>query len=124
MRRTLFPALLSGALLLGVLGAATAAASTSTLPTTRAPATDSAGSLAHAWAASLSTRDRYVVDASGNRFKLKHANWQGAQGYWNGRGDINDPANHHDGEKSEQLTLGTLTGRAERAGRLPAHERT
>ncbi|MFE7041600.1 glycoside hydrolase family 5 protein [Streptomyces atratus] len=106
MRRTLVPALLSGALLLGTLGGATAAASTGTAPTTRIPAADSADSLVDAWTAPLSTRGRYVVDASGNRFKLKSANWQGAQGSWNGSGDINDPANHHDGEKADEMPLG------------------
>jgi hypothetical protein len=58
------------------------------------------------WVGPLSTRGRYVVDARGERFKLKSGNWHGASGTWNGSGDIADPANHHAGEKSEQIPLG------------------
>lgn len=58
------------------------------------------------WVGPLSTRGRYVVDARGERFKLKSGNWHGASGTWNGSGDIDDPANHHAGEKSEQIPLG------------------
>jgi hypothetical protein len=54
----------------------------------------------------LSTRGRFIVDASGERFKLKSGNWHGASGTWTGSGDINDPANHHAGEKSDQIPLG------------------
>ncbi|MBM7479779.1 glycoside hydrolase family 5 protein [Oerskovia jenensis] len=53
--------------------------------------------LSASWDAPLSTRGRYVVDADGDRFKLKSANWDGAQGHWNGSGDRNDPANHNSG---------------------------
>ncbi|MFE3945513.1 glycoside hydrolase family 5 protein [Streptomyces sp. NPDC059118] len=106
MSRTLFPALLSGVLFLGALGAATAAAAPGAPPTARAAAPDDADRPADAWTAPLSTRGRYIVDASGNRFKLKSANWQGAQGSWNGSGNIDDPANHHDGEKADQMPLG------------------
>ncbi|MFB9391862.1 glycoside hydrolase family 5 protein [Streptomyces coeruleoprunus] len=70
--------------------------------TAAAPPSD----LAASWRPPLSTRGRYVVDADGNRFKLRSVNWQGAQGSWNGSGDIDDPANHHDGEKSDQMPLG------------------
>ncbi|WP_406292885.1 hypothetical protein [Embleya sp. NBC_00888] len=49
---------------------------------------------ADTWQGPLSTRGRYIVDADGNRFKLKSANWHGAQGSWTGSGDVNDPANH------------------------------
>ncbi|MGO4102494.1 glycoside hydrolase family 5 protein [Leifsonia sp. YAF41] len=49
--------------------------------------------LSASWAAPLSTRGRYIVDANGNRFKLKSANWDGAQGHWNGTGSKTDPAN-------------------------------
>jgi endoglucanase len=59
-----------------------------------------------AWVAPLSTRGRYIVDARGDRFKLKSGNWHGASGTWNGQGDITDPANHHAGEKSDQMPLG------------------
>ncbi|MFC9561714.1 glycoside hydrolase family 5 protein [Agromyces sp. NPDC056965] len=53
--------------------------------------------LAASWTAPLSTVGRYVVDADGDRFKLESANWDGAQGHWNGSGDKNDPANHNSG---------------------------
>jgi len=54
----------------------------------------------------LSTRGRYVVDATGVRFKLKSGNWHGASGTWNGSGDVNDDANHHAGENSGRIPLG------------------
>lgn len=59
-----------------------------------------------AWVAPLSTRGRYIVDANGDRFKLKSANWHGASGTWTGSGDVNDPANHHSGEIAYQTPLG------------------
>ncbi|WP_329376760.1 glycoside hydrolase family 5 protein [Streptomyces sp. NBC_01351] len=96
MKRRSLPALLAGVLLLGGWGGP--AASASSPPPPAAPA--------DSWTAPLSTRGRYVVDASGNRFKLRSANWQGAQGTWNGSGSIDDPANHHDGEKADQMPLG------------------
>ncbi|MBL1093936.1 MULTISPECIES: glycoside hydrolase family 5 protein [Streptomyces] len=104
MRRPLLPALLVAALLLGALGAPGAAASTAPLPA--APAVGKPKALVDSWRPPLSTRGRYIVDADGKRFKLKSANWHGAQGSWNGSGDITDPANHHDGEKSDQMPLG------------------
>lgn len=58
------------------------------------------------WTGPLSTRGRYIVDADGNRFKLRSANWHGASGTWNGSGDINDPATHHAGEQAFQTPLG------------------
>ncbi|CAM3498606.1 glycoside hydrolase family 5 protein [Kibdelosporangium persicum] len=58
------------------------------------------------WVGPLSTRGRYVVDAQGQRFKLKSGNWHGASGTWTGSGDVNDPANHHAGEKADQMPLG------------------
>jgi hypothetical protein len=58
------------------------------------------------WAGPLSTRGRFIVDANGERFKLKSGNWHGASGTWTGSGDINDPANHHAGEKADQIPLG------------------
>ncbi|MEV7521478.1 cellulase family glycosylhydrolase [Streptomyces sp. NPDC091371] len=97
VKRSSLPALLAGVLLLGAWGAP---AASSAAPAAEAPAA------VGAWTAPLSTRGRYVVDASGNRFKLKSANWQGAQGSWNGSGDIGAPANHHDGEKADQMPLG------------------
>jgi endoglucanase len=59
-----------------------------------------------AWTGPLSTRGRWIVDAHGDRFKLKSGNWHGASGTYNGSGDINDPANHHSGEKADQVPLG------------------
>ncbi|MGP3980347.1 glycoside hydrolase family 5 protein [Streptomyces sp. KR80] len=61
---------------------------------------------AQAWKPPLSTRGRYIVDADGNRFKLKSGNWHGASGTWTGSGDPDDPANNHAGEKSDRIPLG------------------
>ncbi|MFI1836934.1 glycoside hydrolase family 5 protein [Streptomyces olivaceoviridis] len=59
-----------------------------------------------AWSAPLSTRGRYIVDAHGDRFRLKGANWDGAQGSWTGGGSATDPANHHAGQDSHGIPLG------------------
>ncbi len=58
------------------------------------------------WAPPLHTEGRYIVDANGNRFKLKSGNWHGGSGTWTGSGDPNDPANNHAGEVSDQMPLG------------------
>ncbi|TWG08604.1 aryl-phospho-beta-D-glucosidase BglC (GH1 family) [Saccharopolyspora dendranthemae] len=58
------------------------------------------------WSGPLHTEGRHIVDADGNRFKLEAGNWHGASGTWNGSGDVNDPANHHDGENSNGVPLG------------------
>ena len=58
------------------------------------------------WTAPLSTRGRYILDATGQRFKLKSGNWHGASGTWTGSGDVNDNANHHAGENSGRIPLG------------------
>jgi endoglucanase len=58
------------------------------------------------WKPPLSTRGRYVVDADGDRFKLKSGNWHGASGTWTGSGDPDDPANNHAGEVSGRMPLG------------------
>ncbi|WP_328727631.1 cellulase family glycosylhydrolase [Streptomyces jietaisiensis] len=58
------------------------------------------------WQPPLSTRGRYIVDAAGNRFRLKSANWDGAQGSWTGSGDKADPARHHAGQDSHGIPLG------------------
>ncbi|MFI0960523.1 glycoside hydrolase family 5 protein [Streptomyces sp. NPDC021080] len=58
------------------------------------------------WQPPLSTRGRYIVDADGDRFRLKSANWDGAQGSWTGSGSIDDPANHHAGQDSYGIPLG------------------
>ncbi|MFG2094101.1 cellulase family glycosylhydrolase [Streptomyces sp. NPDC048612] len=70
------------------------------------PSAASAGKAAEAWTAPLSTRGRYIVDADGRRFRLKSANWDGAQGSWNGSGDIDDPANHHGGQNAHGIPVG------------------
>ncbi|RCH70236.1 glycoside hydrolase [Streptomyces sp. SDr-06] len=64
------------------------------------------GALTDSWTGPLSARGRYLVDATGARFKLKAANWGGGQGSWTGSGDIADPANHHAGEDSYNIPLG------------------
>ncbi|MFE0382071.1 glycoside hydrolase family 5 protein [Streptomyces inhibens] len=74
-----------------------------------APAAHPAAAGVHpaaAWTAPLSTRGRYIVDADGRRFRLKSGNWDGAQGSWNGSGDINDPAGHHAGQNSHGIPIG------------------
>ncbi|WMX43869.1 cellulase family glycosylhydrolase [Streptomyces roseicoloratus] len=111
MKRTLLGAALAAALLAAATPATPAtpafALSASATATTAAGTVSPAGTaLADSWRPPLSTRGRYVVDADGARFKLKSGNWHGAQGSWNGSGDIADPANHHDAEKSDQLPLG------------------
>lgn len=58
------------------------------------------------WVGPLSARGRYVVDANGDRFRLRSANWGGAQGSWNGSGDPDDPLTHHVGERSDQVPIG------------------
>ncbi|PWN32209.1 glycoside hydrolase [Meira miltonrushii] len=57
------------------------------------------------WTPPLSTRGRYIVDANGKRFKLIGGNWHGASGTYLGKGDINDPDNHHAGEVAFQTPL-------------------
>lgn len=47
-----------------------------------------------------------MVDARGERFRLRSGNWDGAQGSWNGSGDRNDPATHHAGQDSHGIPLG------------------
>ncbi|MFI6599359.1 glycoside hydrolase family 5 protein [Nonomuraea sp. NPDC050536] len=91
---------------------ATAALLTCTIPGSAA-ATDTTSTkvltgdqLAASWTGPLSTRGRYIVDANGNRFKLKAGNWAGAQGTWEGSGDLNDPANNQARQVSHNLPLG------------------
>ncbi|MFB6807686.1 glycoside hydrolase family 5 protein [Streptomyces sp. NPDC056387] len=74
-----------------------------------APVAAAAGRTAtgtEAWTPPLSTRGRYIVDAQGNRFRLRSGNWDGAQGSWNGSGDRNDPATHHAGQNSSGIPIG------------------
>ncbi|GHA03818.1 glycoside hydrolase family 5 protein [Streptomyces echinoruber] len=70
------------------------------------PTEPRAAAEADTWQPPLSTRGRYIVDAAGNRFRLKSANWDGAQGSWTGSGDIADPAHHHAGQNSHGIPLG------------------
>ncbi|MET9059407.1 MULTISPECIES: glycoside hydrolase family 5 protein [Streptomyces] len=69
-------------------------------------ATATEAAAADTWQPPLSTRGRYVVDARGDRFRLKSANWDGAQGSWNGSGSTADPANHHAGQNANGIPLG------------------
>ncbi|MFG2816000.1 glycoside hydrolase family 5 protein [Streptomyces sp. NPDC048410] len=71
-----------------------------------APVAHSATRAAADWSAPLSTRGRYIVDSRGNRFRLKAANWDGAQGSYNGSGSVDDPANHHAGQNAHDIPLG------------------
>ncbi|MFD9128829.1 glycoside hydrolase family 5 protein [Kitasatospora sp. NPDC059571] len=65
-----------------------------------------AAASAPGWTAPLSTRGRWIVDADGNRFRLRSSNWDGAQGSWTGSGDAADPANHHAGQDSYGIPIG------------------
>ncbi|MEU2553502.1 cellulase family glycosylhydrolase [Streptomyces sp. NPDC013313] len=89
-----------------LLAAQTTTASAAPPPRTPAPTTASASAAAETWYPPLSTRGRYIVDARGERFRLKGANWDGAQGSWTGSGDIGDPASHHAGQDSHGIPLG------------------
>lgn len=70
------------------------------------PSHTEANTEALAWTAPLSTRGRYIVDATGTRFKLRSGNWHGASGTWTGEGDAGDDANHHAGENANRIPLG------------------
>ncbi|MFJ7261195.1 glycoside hydrolase family 5 protein [Streptomyces globosus] len=91
---------------------AAAALPVSALPAQAAPpaagAVPAAGTTAAAeeWTPPLSTRGRWIVDADGDRFRLRSGNWDGAQGSWNGSGDRTDPAAHHAGQNSHGIPLG------------------
>ncbi|MER6622827.1 cellulase family glycosylhydrolase [Streptomyces sp. NPDC000931] len=95
--KTLLTALLLPALLAPVPAAAAPQQSTSRTE---------AASAAADWTAPLSTRGRWIVDADGNRFKLRSGNWHGASGTWNGTGSADDDANHHAGENAGRIPLG------------------
>ncbi|MFE4359006.1 glycoside hydrolase family 5 protein [Kitasatospora sp. NPDC056800] len=75
-------------------------------PGIAAPDGGAGARLAASWTGPLSTRGRYIVDAGGDRFKLKAANWAGAQGTWQGSGNTDDPANNQAGQVSHNLPLG------------------
>ncbi|MEU5764781.1 cellulase family glycosylhydrolase [Streptomyces asoensis] len=96
----------TGAVLALLTPAPTALAATPAAAPAGAPATTAAAAAAATWQPPLSTRGRYVVDAQGQRFRLKSANWDGAQGSWSGSGSAADPANHHAGQDSSGIPLG------------------
>ncbi|GAA2748734.1 glycoside hydrolase family 5 protein [Kitasatospora cinereorecta] len=101
--RRLPAVLLAAALLvLGAVPAAGAAPQAATAAVT--PLTGP--QLAASWTGPLSTRGRYIVDANGDRFKLKAANWAGSQGTWEGSGNADDPANNQAGQVSHNIPLG------------------
>ncbi|MET8216111.1 cellulase family glycosylhydrolase [Streptomyces hirsutus] len=82
----------------GTSAASVTAAASATAGTSAASAPD--------WSAPLSTRGRWIVDADGDRFKLRSGNWHGASGTWNGSGSVDDDANHHAGENAGRIPLG------------------
>ncbi|MCK1797145.1 glycoside hydrolase family 5 protein [Streptomyces sp. XM4193] len=98
-------------LVLTLLPAPASAAGPTAAPP-RAPAGDAQESAAPPkvddaqWTPPLSTRGRWIVDADGDRFKLRSGNWHGASGTWNGSGDKDDDANHHAGENAGRVPLG------------------
>ncbi|WP_412538838.1 cellulase family glycosylhydrolase [Longispora sp. K20-0274] len=85
---------------------ALAAAAVGVLAGAWAPVRAAAPPTTASWTPPLSTRGRYVVDATGQRFKLTSANWSGAQGTYLGSGDPNDPANNANREVSHNLPVG------------------
>ncbi|MER8044457.1 cellulase family glycosylhydrolase [Streptomyces sp. NPDC094032] len=90
-----------------LIGVPAAVASTPTGPAVAAAPTVLTGpQLAASWTGPLSTRGRWIVDAAGNRFKLKAGNWAGAQGTWEGSGDVNDVTNHQADQMSHNIPLG------------------
>lgn len=99
--KSLVRVVLSVLLLAGAASPATTAAASATA----APA-PAAAPVDAPWTPPLSTRGRYIVDAQGNRFRLRSGNWDGAQGSWNGSGDQGDPANYHAGQDSHGIPLG------------------
>ncbi|MET8249439.1 cellulase family glycosylhydrolase [Streptomyces sp. NPDC005202] len=91
---------------LAVLLLTTAPGAVAAVPEPSAPTARTTAPAAATWQPPLSTRGRYIVDAEGNRFRLKSANWDGAQGSWTGSGSIADSANHHAGQNSYGIPLG------------------
>ncbi|MFB7469372.1 glycoside hydrolase family 5 protein [Kitasatospora sp. NPDC056184] len=107
-RRLLVAAVAAASLLAGTAATAPATAATTLPATAGAPAAPvlSGAGLAASWTGPLSTRGRYVVDAKGDRFKLKAGNWAGAQGTWEGSGSTTDPANNQARQVSYNIPLG------------------
>ncbi|MGW3027864.1 glycoside hydrolase family 5 protein [Streptomyces sp. NPDC001221] len=96
--------LTGAAAVLLLLTAAPGAVAAAPEPAARTPAATTPA--ADTWQPPLSTRGRYIVDADGNRFRLRSANWDGAQGSWTGSGSIDDSADHHAGQDSYGIPLG------------------
>ncbi|MDT0403372.1 glycoside hydrolase family 5 protein [Streptomyces edwardsiae] len=101
VRGSLGKAVLTAVLLSALLAPVPAAAAP---PRQAAPAHSTAA--AADWTAPLSARGRWIVDADGNRFRLRSGNWHGASGTWNGSGSADDDANHHAGENAHRIPLG------------------
>ncbi|MGW9401820.1 glycoside hydrolase family 5 protein [Streptomyces sp. NPDC055642] len=100
VRGTLAKLVLTTVLLLAPLTPGPAGAA----PRETAPGTEVAA--ADDWTAPLSTRGRWIVDADGDRFRLRSGNWHGASGTWNGTGSVDEDAGHHAGENSHRIPLG------------------
>ncbi|WP_346012000.1 cellulase family glycosylhydrolase [Streptomyces sp. SID3343] len=96
---------LSTTLALAAATAVLAAPPGTAAPTSTTTALNSVATRA-SWTPPLATRGRWIVDATGARFKLVSANWAGAQGTWSGSGDISSPADHHSGENANGIPLG------------------
>jgi aryl-phospho-beta-D-glucosidase BglC (GH1 family) len=96
-------ALLTSALALP--GSAHAAPGVAAPASASLPTATTASSLAASWTGPLSTSGRYVVDATGNRFKMIGGNWDGAQGHYLGSGSTTDPADNEHGEVSYNVPL-------------------
>ncbi|NUK52365.1 cellulase family glycosylhydrolase [Streptomyces lunaelactis] len=101
MRGSLVRATLAAVLLLVALAPVLAAAAAPDAATRTATVETAAD-----WTPPLSTRGRWIVDANGDRFKLRSGNWHGASGTWNGSGSTGEDANHHAGENSGRIPLG------------------
>ncbi|MEU0544023.1 cellulase family glycosylhydrolase [Nocardia sp. NPDC005978] len=54
----------------------------------------------------LSTVGRYIVDANGQRVKLKSGNWHGSSGTWQGNGSDEEDANNFAQENGHRAPLG------------------
>ncbi|GAA1938985.1 glycoside hydrolase family 5 protein [Kitasatospora viridis] len=92
----------SALVLAGAPGTGVAVASTGSA----APTVLTGKQLSASWQGPLSTRGRYIVDAHGNRFKLKAGNWDGSESHYLGSGDPTDPANNQAGEVSNNIPMG------------------
>ncbi|WP_435821445.1 glycoside hydrolase family 5 protein [Kitasatospora aureofaciens] len=105
-RAVLAVAALLAALISTAPPAQAAQAAPSAAPAAPASPVQSGDRLAASWTGPLSTRGRYVVDANGDRFKLRAGNWAGAQGTWEGSGSTTDPAHNQAGQVSYDIPLG------------------